>query len=205
MCCMHLNRRQFLGVSTGALAGAALFGPMAGLVSAAPAWADDYWDPARPYQRWTRPTRVQPVLMYRTPQRREQTSWKSWGGVQTHEAANEEANRIAGELADLAKRADFPLEILPVIKVTSEEETAKAQNVDAEVTVLYPATGSGNMLRGCVRPNRTIVFVRHRSGPSYYWYEALSTRYLKPNTLEEDPENRPLSVDDVVVDEPEEL
>jgi len=205
MCCIHMNRRQFLGVSTGTLAGAAMFGPMTGLASAAPVWADDYWDPARPYQRWTRPTRVQPVLMYRVPQRREQTSWKSWGGVQSHEAANEEANRIAGELGEIAKRADFPLEILPVIKVTSEEDTAKAQSTDAEVTILYPATGSGNMLRGCVRPDRTIVFVRHRSGPSYYWYEALSTRYLKPNTIEEDPENRPLSVEDVVVDEPDEL
>ncbi len=204
MCCMHLNRRQFLGVSTGAVVGAAIFGPMTGLAAATPPWAENYWDPARPYQRWTRPTRVQPVLMYRVAQRREQTSWKSWGGVQTHEAANDEANRITGELADVAKRADFPVEILPVIKVTSEEEASRAQNTEADVTILYPATGSGNMLRGCIREGRTIVFVRHRSGPAYYWYEALSTRYLKPTTITGE-DDRPLSVNNVVVDEPDEL
>jgi hypothetical protein len=201
---MHVNRREFLGVSTGILAGAAIFGPMSG-VAAAPPWAADYWNPARPYQRWTRPTRVQPVLMYRVPQRREQTSWKSWGGVQTHEAATEEATRIAGELADVAKRADFALEILPVVRVTSEEEVALAQNADADVTILYPATGSGNMLRGCIRDGHTIVFVRHRSGPAYYWYEALSTRYLQPTTASDEGIDRPLSVNDVVVDEPDEL
>ena len=178
---------------------------MTGAAAAAPPWAEDYWDPSRPYQRWTRPTRVQPVLMYRVPQRREQTSWKSWGGVQTHEAAAEEAGRIAGELNDIAKRADFPLEILPVIKVTSEEESTRAQSADADVTILYPATGSGNTLRGCIRDGRTIVFVRHRSGPAYYWYEALSTRYLKPTTATGEDDDRPLSVNDVVVDEPDEL
>ena len=29
------------------------------------------------------------------------------------------------------------------------------------------------------RDRGAIVFVRHKSGPVYYWYEALSTKYLK--------------------------
>ncbi|MCC6487683.1 MAG: sugar isomerase [Candidatus Hydrogenedentes bacterium] len=205
MCCTHLNRREFLGVTSSLLAGAAILGPTTAF-AAAPVWANDLWDPQRPYQTWGKPLRVQPVLMYRVPTRREQTSWKSWGGVQSDAAAEEEAARIKAELDGLAQRADFPMEVLPVVKVTSEEAGAQAAAQEADVTVLYPATGSGNTLLSCVRDGRTIVFVRHQSGPVYYWYEALSTRYLRPNDGTAVPDDtRRLSVDDVVVDDPEEV
>jgi len=69
---------------------------------------------------------------------------------------------------------------------------------------LYPATGSGRLLQTCVS-NRgdKIIFVRHRSGPAYYWYEALSVQYLSTND-EESPQ-RGVSIHDVVVDDYQDL
>lgn len=166
------------------------------------AWSDDLWDPARPLLTWSTPIRVQPILMYRVATPRHQTSWKSWGDVQDHDTARREASRIQEELAALAARAEFPIDILPVTLVRTEDEAAQARAQDADVTVLYPASGSGQMLLACVRDQRTIVFVRHQSGHVYYWYEALSTRYLKPNGADDD---RRLSVQDVVVDDMDDL
>lgn len=203
MCCNCVNRREFLGVSGAMLAGATLFVP--GALAATPPvtpWAADLWDPTRPLATWSKPIRVQPILMYRVATPRHQTSWKSWGDIQDDASANEEAARITDELTTLSKRAEFPMEILPVVMVKSEEDAAGARAQDADVTVLYPATGSGQMLLGCVRDGRTVIFVRHQSGPVYYWYEALSTRYLKPDGADDD---RRLSVNDVVVDDVDEL
>ncbi len=203
MCCAHLNRRQFLGVSTGVVASATLLG--AGVpATAAPAWADDRWDPARPFQIPSRPLRVLPVLMYRVAERREQASWKSWGGVQTEAAALEEAQRIQAELRELAGACGFPVEMLPVASVRSVEDARQLRERDA--TIVYPATGSGETLRACMQDRNTLIFARHRVGPAYYWYEALSTRYLRPDGAPPssgDP--RLLSVLDVVIDDTAEL
>ena len=54
------------------------------------------------------------------------------------------------------------------------------------------------------------MFVRHRSGPVYYWYEALSTRYLKKATDDEIAQNSArnhggVTVHDVVVDDYDEV
>ncbi len=186
------------------MASATLFAP--GIMAAAPAtpWAADLWDPEKPLLSWAKPIRVQPVLMYRVATPREQSSWKSWGDVQDARSAADEALRIAGELDALVKRAEFPMEILPVVQVDSEEAAANARAQDADVTIIYPGSGSGKMLLACVRDGRTIIFVRHQSGPVYYWYESLSTRYLKPVNAGADDDRR-LSVEDVVVDDGDEL
>ncbi len=54
------------------------------------------------------------------------------------------------------------------------------------------------------RDRGAIVFVRHKSGPVYYWYEALSTKYLK---IANDCEamDKKLCVEDIVVDDHDEL
>ena len=121
MCCT-LRRRDFLSVAG--------LGAAAGAMAAPPVshrdWAHDLWDPERPLVSPGRPVRIQPVLMYSLPKRREKTSWKSWGGIQTAEAVEQEAGRITGELRALAARADFPVEALPVRKVASVEEAARA-------------------------------------------------------------------------------
>ena len=114
MCCHHPNRREFIGLTT---AGAALL-PVTAL-SAAPSWDQDLWDPGRPFTTAAKPLRVQPILMYTVSTPKHATSWKSWGGVQSEQSAEEEAGRITGELKALASRAGFPIVVAPVVKVRS--------------------------------------------------------------------------------------
>jgi L-fucose isomerase-like protein len=148
--------------------------------------------------------------MYSLPTRRQQTSWKSWGGVQSEPAVKEELARITKELQALAAKAQFPLTILPVAKVTTPEAAKKVGEQDYDVTLVYACTGGGGLLRACLglKPD-ALVFVRHQSGPVYYWYEALSTRYLQtaamaPNSAPP-AESLNAHVDDVVVDDYGEL
>jgi hypothetical protein len=208
VCCRDLLRREFLGCAAGLAGGAPLL-PSSTLAAASQgaAWQPDLWDPERPFVTHGKALRVQPVLMYSLPVRREQASWKSWGGVQTESAVAEEANRIAAEWQTLSSRAEFPIEVLPLAKATSVEAAARTRDTGADVAVVYPATGSGAMLRAAIpESGNAIVFVRHRSGPIYYWYEALSVRYLRterPQPAPPNPADAPrLSVDDVVVDDP---
>ncbi len=201
MCCNPINRRAFLGMTSGMLAGAGLAAP------ALLQWPADYWNPERPYRPAGAAVKVKPLLMYATPQPREAASWKSWSSILTHEAAAKEAERIAAELAALAARAGFPLEVLPVAKVTAPEAAAEALRSGQDVTIVYAATGSGTLLRACMaNGEKTIVFVRKRSGPLYYWYEALSVRYLRTSDAAPQGADAPaVSVDDVVVDAQDEL
>ncbi len=171
-------------------------------------WPAGFWDPDRPFVTASKALAVQPVLMYSTPQPRQENSWKSWGGVQSDESADAEAGRISQELRRLSAGAGFPLEIKPVIKVKTMEAAVEASRSTADVTVLYPATGSGKMMQAILPQNGdAILFIRHRSGPVYYWYEALSHRQLRtdPTARPEAGDPRRLTVDDVVVDEGSEL
>ncbi|HUU17388.1 MAG TPA: hypothetical protein VMW72_09585 [Sedimentisphaerales bacterium] len=205
-CCM--NRREFVGLITASIAGGVLG---LGTSSFANRTIEE-WNPNKPFIVTGKKIKVQPVLMYRTSVRREQTSWKSWGGVQTEQAASEETQRISKELNSLSTRADFPLEILPVVKVKSTEEALQVHKNDYDVIIVYPATGSGDMLRACFAREKdkdTLIFVRHSSGPTYYWYEALSVRYLKTDENEASQNSRlnhgGVYIYDVVVDDYQEL
>jgi len=194
-----------VGSSTGGAAGART----SVFVSAASgdmSWIAEEWNPARPFLIWGRPLRVRPLLMYAVPQRREMTSWRSWGGVLTEESAVEEAERITHELRALAGNADFPLDVLPVAKVKTPEEASQALQGEYDVVMVYPASGGGKLLQACVPPEGdAILFVRHRSGPIYYWYEALSVAYLNTDKErapgQEPPRLGKAHVDDVVVDD----
>ena len=204
----HISRREFVGLTTIGLAGGVLG---LGVLSFSNSEIEE-WDPDKPYVISGKKLVVQPVLMYTTARRQKETSWKSWGGVQTEEAASEEANRISKELSSLSAKADFPLQIVPIVKVSSTDQASKVHNNDYDVVIIYAATGSGDMLRACFAKKTdkdAIVFVRHRSGPVYYWYEALSVKYLK--TGENESETNRFSnhggvyIDDVVVDDYQEL
>ena len=75
---------------------------------------------------------------------------------------------------------------------------------------MYACTGSGALLRACLGNARhALIFVRHQSGPVYYWYEALSTQYLQKEPAGSaspgSPEAFRPHVDDVVVDDGAEL
>jgi L-fucose isomerase-like protein len=204
MCCNPINRRTFLGMTSGLLAGA---GIAAHAATPLPEWPADYWDPDRPYKPSGIALKVKPLLMYATPQPREAASWKSWSRILTHEAAAKEAERIASELTALAARAGFPMEILPVAKVTTPAAAAEALRSNQDVTIVYAATGSGTLLRACMAGgDKTIIFVRKRSGPLYYWYEALSVKYLRTSDAAPQNADAPaVSIDDVVVDAQDEL
>ncbi len=203
MCC---GRREFIELAAG-LTGAAL--AQAQTFETGRPWAQDMWDPRRPFSAAGRRLAVRPLLMYTLPKKREMTSWKSWGGIQTAEAVASERKRIADELKAISAAAGFPLEILPVAKASTVEEAAAARGADADVVIVYPATGSGALLRACIPENGSaIVFVRHRSGPVYYWYEALSVRYLRtdrPQPASNSADAPRISVHDVVVDDAPEL
>lgn len=201
-----MNRRNFLALTAGGAAGVVLPWPTR-LFAGSPA---NGWDPHLPLTRLGNPLRVQPILLYALPTPKQAASWRSWGGIQSEPAVAEEILRIGRELGSLAATADFRLEIRPVARVTSAEDVARLSGEAYDVTLLYACTGRGELLRACLglKPN-TVVFLRHQSGPVYYWYEALSTRYLRtdpPGAMPNESAELPNAhVDDVVVDDPTEL
>jgi hypothetical protein len=205
MCADGIARRDFIRLATAGVAGGVL-GLRAALAANSPA---EPWDPKRPLHVPGEKLKVQPVFMHTTFQRREKTSWKSWSDINTKDAAAEEAARIARELKELAAKADFPLELLPLATVTTVEEAKKVHESDYDAVLLFPATGGGGTLRACFPPKPekdAIVFVRHESGPTYYWYEALSTGYLKKSSDFEQAKTSArdhggLTVHDAVVDD----
>lgn len=172
-----------------------------------PAWYLKEWNPDERFLNIGQPVRIQPVLMHTIAQPREMRSWRSWGGVLTDESANEEVKRIDGELQNLKSLAEFQIEVLPVIKIKTEEEAKNVQSQDYDVLLLYPASGSGRVMQACVGDDRdTVIFTRHRNGPTYYWYEALSVVYLKTDkTPDADTRLGKTHVDDVVVDNYDEV
>jgi len=202
--CQHcMNRREFGGVAAAGLAGGIL------ALSAADAQelAFELWDPDKPLVVTGKPLRVQPILMHARYSPRPKTSWRSWSRIINDAAAAEELGRIEGELKALKARSSFPVEFLPTAKVTSRAEAEAAQKGDFDVVLLYAASG-GN-LHDCFAkaPTRdTIVFLRHKSGPTYYYYESFGRRFVQPLTLEQIRQNSakshgPVTLDDAVVDD----
>ncbi len=168
----NVNRRQFLGTAAGAAGAGAIIPRM---------YSQEIpmeWDPALPMICTGRELTVQPVLMYATYERREQTSWRPWGGVLTADAVESEMKQIRGELEALALSAEFPLKVLPLLKVRTAEEAAAVRDGQADVMIIYAA--SGGALETLVSPKRqNIIFVRHQSGSVYLWYEIAHCRFLR--------------------------
>ncbi len=151
-----------------------------------------------------RPLRVQPVLVYSTPKRKEATSWRNWGGIQTEAQAEAERRRIGEELAGLAKQASFPLDVRPVAMVRNKAEATPVAGGDYDVMLMYAAGGWLDALEPLTREDRyNLMFLRHESGPVYLWYEVVSPRFLRK--MADDYGQKGIDVHDVVVDRPEEL
>jgi hypothetical protein len=131
-----------------------------------------------------KPLVVKPLLSYDLPQRRPQTSWRSWGGVQTKEAADQEIARIQAELAQVAAGADFPVKFLPVSVVRSPADVAGlADAAEADVLLHYAAGGPQSILDAVAKSGKHVVFfLRWKSGPVSLWYEIISPRYLHQHT-----------------------
>lgn len=167
------------------------------------------WDPDRPQVIRSKKLIVQPLLRHEIETRKPRTSWRNWGGVHTLKTAEQEVRRITGELNRLADRADFPLEILPVVRATNDAEaTAVRDGSDADVMILY-AAGARSLDPCITRQRHHIIFVRHRSGPIYDWYENVSNRFLRVPGKEFEYDvyrnYEGVGVDDVVVDDYDEI
>jgi len=209
MCEHCMNRRQFGVLTTAGLTG--------GMLAASAELAADRidiepWDPDKPPRIMGRPLRVQPVLAHAIMSRREKTSWRSWSEIVNEEAAANEMRRISGELKALAAKADFPLEILPPAKVTTQQQAANIQQGDFDAILLYAASNASLFQPCCAAdPQRdTIVFVRHKSGPTYYGYECLGVRYFQAPSVEvwgrnSADDHGEVTLDDVVVDDYDEV
>ena len=183
-----VGRRQFLAGMSVAPAAVALSQPVAAQTR----------DPER-QQPIQLPLKVQPVLTYSVPTRREATSWRSWGALQTEQDASEEKERIAKELAQMKTGADFPLEILPLAGVKTADEAAAVAKAAHDVTLIYAAGGGANVLEALTPPEkRNLIFLRHRSGPVYLWYEIVHPRLLR-KTVDEYAHTG-TGTEDVVVD-----
>ncbi|MGQ9523483.1 MAG: sugar isomerase [Armatimonadota bacterium] len=145
------------------------------------------------------PLRVQPVLVYWVPTRMHATSWRPWGGVQTEEAAADERQRIQKEMDALKASADFPIEVLPLAVAQNAEQADRLGVRKPDVMLIYAAGGDGSVFRRLAAQARwSIMFVRHRSGPVYLWYEIAHPHFLRKAV---DEWGEPgFTVHDVVVD-----
>jgi len=195
------TRREFLATAGGlGLLGAALTG-----ISWSTAAASELETPPK-----RRALVVKPIFTYPQPQRRPQTSWRNWGGMQTEQDVRAEEARIRGELDRLKTNADFPLDLLSLATVRRPEELA-AHNDDvnaADVLLFYAGgDGGGNLMANVNHIDRlgkdVIFFVRHKSGPLYYWYEGAMARLLHQHT--DELATQSIGYEDVVVDSLDEV
>jgi hypothetical protein len=158
--------------------------------------------PAGPVRK---PLVVKPILMYDTPQRRPQTSWRNWGGIETQEDAEKELRAIKTELAALEKKADFPVEFLTPVGARNADEMKKISDLDQADTYLVYAAGGwmGIFDELNKRGKNMIIFCRHKSGPVYLWYEIISPRYLRQHT--DTLKVKGVDDNDVVIDSQDEI
>jgi len=113
-----ISRRGFLGGLTGA---ATLGSLMPATISSARAASTKPASSGSALPLGTT-LRIKPVLAYQIEKRQEKTSWRSYGGLQTQVQVNEEAVRIRTELKELVSKAEFPIKILPLALVDSDQQ-----------------------------------------------------------------------------------
>jgi len=144
---------------------------------------------------------VKPILTYGIYERREAASWRPWGGIQTEDDVAEERMRIEREISDLSAKADFPLRILPLTCIRRTEELYDVMDEieSSDIILLFAAGGNEELLRQVLSHKPSIIFVRHRSGPVYLWYEIAHPVLIRRRT---DEIAQPwIGYDDVVVDD----
>jgi hypothetical protein len=130
------------------------------------------------------PLVVKPIFTYEIPTRRDQTSWRPWGGIQSEKSADQELLRIADEILALKSKAEFPVEFLPVSKVRKTSELSSITDLQsADLFLVYAAGGGMDIFDSLNKTGKNIIFFcRHKSGPVYLWYEIISPRFLRKHT-----------------------
>lgn len=148
---------------------------------------------------------VKPLLIYETPEYKHQTSWRSWGGIQTEQDAANEIARISDELKTIKAQADFPLTFLPVAGIRSAGDINNIGDMtSADVFLVYAAGGWMDIFDALHEKNKDmIIFCRHKSGPVYLWYEIISPRYLRQHT--DKLTITGVDEDDIVIDSQDEI
>ena len=105
------------------------------------------------------PLKVKPVLVYSTPGPRQQTSWRSWGGIQTEEDAQKEVARIQEELESIHSNADFPVEFMPVARVKSGRDVPAINDIaDTHVILIYAAGGWMDVFDALSETGKDMIF-----------------------------------------------
>jgi hypothetical protein len=190
-----VSRRRFLqGAGAAGVA-------MGGLAVAATKARAESAEPGTVEQSFPRGAalRVQPILVFDVPRRRDRTSWRGYGGIHTPEAAREEAGRIEEELGRLKEKAEFPIEVQSVQLLDSQGKLGQVAVSDIDLCIVYAA---GSCTQWPLKVPM-VMFVRHRSGPFYLGFEIAHWRFLRqsgdPFALEG------FDTDDVVVDSCDEL
>lgn len=170
--------------------------------------ANSTWCPAKLKVNPNGPLRMQPVLVYEIPKRKEKASWRTWSGLITEEHAEEERTRIRTELEALKSRADFQMEILPLISVQTVNEAESLYSRNHDGLIVYANGGpvyNTAPYQALIDPGKmNLVFVRHQSGPVYYYYCGVQHRLLRQGTDEFNGIGN-LRVEDVVVDDYDEV
>jgi len=195
--CSAVTRREFLagvaaGVATGGFAAASL-ADVSGRIG-----ETDHKPPP------PMPLKVQPVLAIQLHRRKKQTSWRPWGGFHTDKDIADEKQRIARELKQLTANAEFALEFLPLVMLRDAEQAARLTKGHHDVLLMYAANARTKTIEALTDPaGWTIVFLRHKSGPVYLWYEVAHNRYLRKTV---DEYGQPgVDYRDVVVDRLDEV
>jgi len=208
MCCNHLDRRNFLKIAglgaTGLKAVSLGAVSAAGVVSASPSRA--HTQEGEPVSginmRIGAPLKVQPALIYKLNKRREATSWRRWGGLQTRADVDKESRIIEQELKELAAKADFPVEFLPPVLISTPEQGAAAGKIGCDVQMAYWASGQYDNSRyeAFIDPGKpNIMFVRDESGFHYGGYLHAQSHMLRKKT--DEFRQKGMDVRDVVVDD----
>ena len=189
-----VSRRHFLqGLGVAGAAVGALTLTVARVQSASEGVPGDL-----PFPRGT-PLQVKPVLVFDTPARQDQNSWRGYGAIHTPAAAAEEAGRIEKELDGLKQQAEFPIQVHPVEVLNSQAKLRQLATNDVDVCILY-AAGSCTEWPLAVP---MVMFLRHRSGPFYLGFEIANWRFLRQSG---DVQAVPgFDTDDLVVDSQDEL
>ncbi|MCX7425530.1 MAG: sugar isomerase [Planctomycetia bacterium] len=194
-------RRDFLKVI--ALSAAGL-----GITASRPASAkapDASPGPTRLFEL-AKPLKVKPVLVYHMYERREEATWREWGGLKSEQDVDREATKIAAELSEMSGKADFKLDVMPPDKVNSDESLKKALAADCDLYLVYGAGAGGpglysftwiEALADSGKPN--VMFLRHKSGPISLLYETVHPYFLRKG--KDGFVQKNLTIDDVVVDD----
>jgi hypothetical protein len=127
---------------------------------------------------------VKPIFTFDIPTRREQSSWRSWGGIQSEQDKEKEILHIEDELKSLQSRADFPVEFLPIASIRKNADLSTVTDLQsADLFIVYAAGGGMDIFDSLNKMGKDMIFFcRHMSGPVYLWYEIISPRFLRKHT-----------------------